>query len=70
MQDPQLQRARAVIQSGAPSEYTIRGDGMMLFRGRICVPALEPLREMILQEAHGLAYAMHPSSIKMYQIIK
>ena len=31
MQDPQLQRARAVIQSGAPSEFTIRGDGMMLY---------------------------------------
>ena len=70
MQDPQLQRARAMIQSGAPSEFTIRGDGMMLYRGRICVPASEPLKEMILQEAHSSAYAMHPGSTKMYRTIR
>ena len=70
MQDPQLQRARAVIQSGAPAEFTIRGDGMMLYRGRICVPASEPLKEMILQEAHSSAYAMHPGSTKMYRTIR
>ena len=70
MQDPQLQRARAVIQSGASSEFTIRGDGMMLYRGWICVPASKPLKEMILQEAHSSAYAMHPGSTKMYQTIR
>ena len=70
MQDPQLQRVRAVIQSGAPSEFTIRGDGMMLYRGRICVPASEPLKEMILQETHSSAYAMHPGSTKMYRTIR
>ena len=48
MWDPQLQKARALIQSGAPLEFTVRRDGMLLFRGQICVPALEPLREMIL----------------------
>ena len=45
MQDPQLQRARAVIKSGALSEFTFREDGMMLYRGQICVPASEPLKE-------------------------
>ena len=42
----------------------------MLYRGQICVPASEPLKEMILQEAHSLAYAMHPGSTKMYRTIR
>ena len=40
---------------------------LLLFRGHVCVPIMESLKKKILQEAYGLAYAMHPGSIKMYQ---
>ena len=59
-----------MIYSEAPSEFTIKGDGMMLFRGWICVPTSKPLREMILQKVHSSSYAMHPNSTKIYRIIR
>ena len=66
MQDPQLQEDRELAQSGSPTAYTVRRDGLLLFRGHVCVSIVESLKEKILQEAHGSAYAMHPSSTKMY----
>ena len=56
-----------MIQSGAPSKFIIKGDGMMLFKGQICIPTSKPLRDMILQEAYSSTYAMHPGSTKMYE---
>ena len=36
---------------------------------RLCVPATEELKRQILEEAHSFAYAMHPSSTKMYRTL-
>ena len=38
--------------------------------GRVCVPHVEDLRRLIVEEAHCLAYAMHPDNTKMYRSIK
>ncbi|KAL4030699.1 hypothetical protein IC575_008949 [Cucumis melo] len=38
--------------------------------GRLCVPNISELKNAILEEAHGSAYAMHPSSTKMYRTLK
>ena len=70
MQDPQLQRARDLAESGSPLKFTLRRNGMLLFRGQICVSVVEPLRELILQEAHSSAYTMHLGSTKMYRTLK
>ena len=37
---------------------------------RLCVPATEELNRKILEEGHSFAYAMHPSSTKMYRTLK
>ena len=39
-------------------------------RGKACVPDVDNLRKLIMEEAHCSAYAMHPGSIKMYRTIK
>ena len=39
-------------------------------RGRACVPDVNDLRKMIMEEAHCFTYAMHLGSTKMYRIIK
>ena len=59
-----------MAQSGIPSDFIVRKGGLLLFRNRICVPTVESLKEMILQEAHGLADAMHPDSTKIYQKLR
>ena len=47
-------------------EFTEDEQGTIWFRKRICVPDVEHLREMILKEAHDLAYSIYPGSTKMY----
>ena len=39
-------------------------------KGRVYVIDIDDLKRTIMEEAHYLAYAMHPSSAKMYQTIK
>ena len=39
-------------------------------KGRICVPDVEDLRKIIMEEAHCLAYAMYSGSTKMCRTIK
>ena len=39
-------------------------------KGRVCVPDVENLRKLIMEEAHYSTYAMHLGSTKMYQTIK
>jgi hypothetical protein len=37
---------------------------------RLCVPNITSIRELILKEAHDIAYALHPGTEKMYQDLK
>ena len=39
-------------------------------KGRVCVPDVDDLRKLIMEEAHCPAYAMHLGSTKMYHTIK
>ena len=57
--------------NGEASEgFSIAQDGMLTLRGRICVPDVDDLRKLIMEEAHCFAYAMHPGSTKMYRTMK
>ena len=49
--------------------FMIIQDGMLVMNGRICVPNVDDLRKAIIEEAHCSAYAIHPSSTKMYRTI-
>ena len=42
----------------------------MWFGKKICVPEIKSIREMIVREAHDLAYSIHPGSTKMYLDLK
>ena len=35
-------------------------------KGRVCVPDVEDLRKLIMEETHCSAYAMHSGNTKMY----
>ena len=57
--------------NGEVSEnFNITQYGMLTLRGRACVPDVDDLKKMIMEEAHCSAYAMHPRSTKMYRTIK
>ena len=43
----------------------------MIMKGhRMCVPEYGELKRDIMEEAHSSAYAMHPSSTKIYRTLK
>lgn len=45
----------------------IAADQALMFKGRICVPKNEDLRNEILKEAHSTPYTAHPGGTKMYR---
>ena len=58
------------IEKGKKAEFQIMDDGMIVKGQRMCVPKYGELKRDIMEEAHSSAYAMHPSSTKMYKILK
>jgi hypothetical protein len=44
--------------------------GVLWYKGRICVPADSELKEVIMKEAHEKPYSIHPGGTKMYQDLK
>ncbi|TYK27271.1 pol protein [Cucumis melo var. makuwa] len=55
---------------GLEVEFELRTDGAIVKQGRLCVPNISELKNAILEEAHGSAYALHPGSTKMYRTLK
>ncbi|XP_070031951.1 uncharacterized protein [Nicotiana tomentosiformis] len=45
-------------------------DGTLRYQGRLCVPNMDGLQEIIMTEAHTSRYSVHPVSTKMYHDLK
>jgi hypothetical protein len=44
--------------------------GVLWYKGRICVPNVKELKDKILREAHEFAYSIHPGGIRCTMISK
>ncbi|XP_052485110.1 uncharacterized protein LOC128040407 [Gossypium raimondii] len=55
------------VDSGSTFVFGLNKDGVVCFRGWVCVQNDYDLRQSILREAHNSPYAMHPGCNKMYQ---
>ncbi|KAA3486320.1 Transposon Ty3-I Gag-Pol polyprotein [Gossypium australe] len=60
----------AELQSGGEGDYSVNGSGVLCFRGRVCMPRDEELRQRILWELHSSPYAMHPGGSKLYRDLR
>jgi len=47
-----------------------KGDGVLMYQGRLCVPRVDELQERIREEAHSSRYSIHSGSTKMYRDLK
>jgi hypothetical protein len=45
-------------------------EGVLWYKGRICVSNVKELKDKILREAHESAYSIHPGGNKMYHDLK
>jgi hypothetical protein len=50
--------------------FSIDQDGVLWYNGRLYVPNIEELKQLILKEAHDTPYSIHPGGTKMYQDLK
>ncbi len=58
------------IQEGKETDYELKGDRCLYYKGRICLLGDEELKKNILKEAHSSFHAMHPGSTKICQNLK
>ncbi|KAK1682387.1 hypothetical protein QYE76_043235 [Lolium multiflorum] len=50
--------------------FSIDAEGVLWYKGRLCVPNIEDLKQLIMKEAHDTPYSIHPGGTKMYQDMK
>ena len=58
------------MRHGDAKQVAVGEDGVLRMQGRICVPNVDGLRELILEEAHSSRYSIHPGTAKMYQDLR
>ena len=51
-------------------DFKVDDQGVLRFRGRICIPDDAELKKMILEEGHRSGLSIHPGANKMYQDLK
>ncbi|XP_017628580.1 uncharacterized protein LOC108471480 [Gossypium arboreum] len=55
------------IENGNAVDFGLNIEGVLFFKGRICVPKDVELRHTLLREMHSSPYAMHLGGNKMYR---
>jgi hypothetical protein len=68
--DEKINEIRQLIIDGKGKDFHEDAKGVVLFKDRLCVPDFKSIWELILKEAHEIAYSIHPGSEKMYQDLK
>ena len=58
------------IGEGEKTEFSVKEDGSLYYKDRVCVPSDSELKKSILEEAHRGSFAMHPGSTKMDHDLK
>ena len=59
MQDEELVKEVNKIMNGKIEEnFSIFQEGVLTMKGKVCVPDVEDLRKLIMEEAHCSTYAM------------
>ncbi|KAL5550252.1 hypothetical protein UlMin_000428 [Ulmus minor] len=68
--DPQLLKWKEQVLEGKNVEFSVTTDGILHFRGKLCIPNNVEPKEQLLSEAHATPYSVHPGATKMYQDLK
>ena len=68
--DPALRKIKEQMIKGKYPDFVRGANGELRIKGRLCVPEVNHMREMILEEAHKAPYAMHQGTTKMYRTLR
>jgi hypothetical protein len=68
--DAKLAEKLILINEGKDTDFKVDENGIMKYRGRVCVPDVPKMKKMILEEGHKSGLSIHPGVTKMYQDLK
>ncbi|WMV26528.1 hypothetical protein MTR67_019913 [Solanum verrucosum] len=68
--DENLEELRKKAAISKEQETTLDAEGVLNFKGRICVPRVDDLIQKLLAESHGSRYSIHLGVTKMYRDLK
>ncbi|XP_070034981.1 uncharacterized protein [Nicotiana tomentosiformis] len=68
--EPHLLVLQDRVLRGDARDVTIGDDEVLRMQGRICVPNVDGLRELILEEAYGSRYSIQSGAAKMYHDLR
>jgi hypothetical protein len=70
LEDENVQEIKRSIKEENLPGFSEDDEGVLWYKGRICVPNVNELKDKILHEAHESAYSIHPGGNKMYHDLK
>jgi hypothetical protein len=70
LEDEMTQEIKRNIKEIKSPRFSEDDEGVLWYKGRICVPNVKELKDKILREAHESAYSIHPRGNKMYHDLK
>jgi hypothetical protein len=70
LKDEKVQEIKRNIKEEKSSGFSKDDEGVLCYKGRICVPKVKELKDKILHETHESAYSIHLEGNKMYHDLK
>jgi hypothetical protein len=70
LEDEKIQEIKHNIKEEKSHGFSEDDEGVLWYRGRICVPNVKELKDKILHEAHESAYSINPRGNKMNDDLK
>jgi hypothetical protein len=70
VEDEEIQEIKPNIKEEKYPVFSEDEEGVLWYKGRICVPSVKELKDKILCEAHESAYFIHPGGNRMYHDLK
>jgi hypothetical protein len=70
LEDEKVQEIKHNIKEERSPGFSEDDEGVLWYKGRICVSNVMELKDKILCEAHESAYSIHPGGNKMYHDLK
>jgi hypothetical protein len=68
--DEKIQEIKRNIKEEKSPGFSDDDEGVLCYKGRICVPSITELKDKILYEAHESAYSIHSGGNKIYHDLK
>jgi len=69
-EDLELVDRVVLVNQGKGGDFRLDENGVLMFRGRVCVPDVLELKKRILEEGHRSSLSIHLGATKMYQNLK